>query len=100
MGVPLVQRIDRIVGVPVVKRRQSQYPHRAVHVPVVLPPQTTEIPQEQVQRRTVELEHQTQLTVVFTKDYLEYETNEASERSAALSRAKADSDSVKRERTL
>ena len=53
VDVPLVQCIDRIVDVSVVKRRQSQYPPRTVHVHVVMLPQTTEIPQEQVQQRTV-----------------------------------------------
>ena len=84
VDVPLVQCIDMIVDVPVVKRRQSQYSHRAVQVPVVMLPQTTEIPQERVQLRAVELDHQSQLTVVFTQDDLEYETKEVSERSAAF----------------
>ena len=45
-------------------------------------PQTTEIPQEQFQQRTVELEHQSQLILAFIQKELEFETNELSERSA------------------
>ena len=86
VDVPLAQCVDMIVDVPVVKRRQSQYPQREVHVPVVLLPRTTEILQEQVQQRTVEFEHQAQLTPAFIKKELECETSEVSERSAALSR--------------
>ena len=69
-------------------------------MPVVMLPQTTEIPQEQVQQRTVELEHQSQLTPAFIQKELECETNEVSERSAAICWAKADSDSANVERTL
>ena len=86
MDVPLVQCIDIIVDVPFVKRHYSQYPHREVHVPVVMLPQTTEILQEQVKQRTVELEHQSQLTPAFIQEELACETNEVFERSAALSR--------------
>ena len=86
VDVPLAQCIGMIVDVPVVKRRQRQYPHREVHVPVVMLPQTTEILQAQVQQRTVELGHQSQLTLASIQK--ELETNEVSERSAALSRHK------------
>ena len=66
--VPLVQCIDRIVDVPAGKRRLSKYFHRAVHVPVEMLPRTTEIPQEQVHQRTVEAEHQPQLTWTGVRD--------------------------------
>ena len=83
VDVPLVQYIDTTVDVPVVKRRQAltiqveqmtpevpqiQRLHRAVHVLV-------EIPQERVQQRTVEFEHQSQLTLAFTQKDLECKTN-------------------------
>ena len=47
-----------------------------------------EIPRARVQQRTVEFERQPQLPV-------EYETSEVSEKSAALSQTKADSDELK-----
>ena len=76
VDVPLAQRIDMIGDVPVEKQRQSQYPHQEIHVLVVTLPQTTEILQEQVQQRTVELEHQSQLTPAFIQKELESETND------------------------
>ena len=88
--------VEQIVNVPVITEQltpevpQIKRLRRAVHVPV-------EIPQLRVQQRTVEFEHQSQLTLAFTQKDLEYETSEVSEKSAALSQAKADSDDAMNE---
>ena len=99
VDVPLVQYIDRIVDVPVVKLRQAlpiqtvqktlQRLHRAVHVPV-------ETSRERVQQRTVEFEHQSHLALTFSQKDFERETDEVSEKSAAVPQANADSDGAKR----
>ena len=81
VDVPLVQYIDTIVDVPVVKLPrtrhfqtvqktlevpENQCLDRVVDVPVVMVQQmATESPQERVQQRTVEFEHQPQLTLAF-----------------------------------
>ena len=91
--------VEQTIDVPTTMERmtlgvpQTQRLRRVVHVAVG-------ISQERVQQRTVELEHQSQLTPALIQKVLECETNEESERSAALSRTKADSDSAKRERGL
>ena len=90
----LERTVAQIKDLPVVAEQltpevlQSQCLRRAVYVPVVMLPQTTEILQEQVQQRTEELEHQSQLSPAFIQKELECETNEVSERSAALSQQK------------
>ena len=77
--------IERMtLGVP-----QTPCLRRVVHVAVG-------ISQERVQQRTVEPEHQPQPT----QNDLEYETIEVSLRAAALSRAKAGSDSAKKKQAL
>ena len=48
-------------------------------------------PQQRGPQRTVELQHQPQLTSVFTQKGSEYAIGDVSEKSAALSQAKADS---------
>ena len=75
-----------------------------IPAPQIVEEQTVEVvkvtPRVRVQQRTVEFEHQSQLTLAFTQKDLEYETNEVHEKSAAVSQTKAGSDGAKRERAL